>query len=108
MPEPDALIVMECPTCGRLWVGKHPGPTRFTENFTQRELDDMRGPHWPPRPLSGEGMARQLCYGTPESTKRDDVEAAYILGGKEPAEALWEARALGKWIEAYERRIRGT
>ena len=111
-------VVMECPRCGRLWVGlfrygasTDRGYYGRVAVFTPLEEEQLSGgaPHHDVRSKGGSHWANRFnpCRGTPERHHRPDVMAAWHLGGKEAAEALWPARTLGIAIEEYERISRG-
>lgn len=94
--------VMECPSCGRLWVGyfsiAHGG-------FSNIEREELCGRH----DAHGHSYGRSLpewCYGTPEQVHRPDVLAAWALGGKDAAEACVNY-ALRDAVLQYEREHRG-
>lgn len=92
------VLIMECPTCGRLWVD-HP----YKFNF-QRVRES---PHAPAlfhgNTYLERNAGQRTCYGIPESVTRKDAEAAWTLGGQEAAE-LCVNRSLRDAIEDYERR----
>lgn len=104
--DPFAPTVMECPYCGRLWVGfflnENAGVSIDGVTFTYAEENQMRGTHRAPQ-----HQEFPTCYGVPMRVYRADVQAAWILGGKEAAEALWEAQTLKNSIEEYERTCNG-
>lgn len=53
----------------------------------------------------GRNAGTRTCWGAPESVQRSDMQAAWILGGKEAAQGCVN-RALRTAIEDYERSIR--
>lgn len=83
--------IHECPTCGRVWC------VELRDNGSSPRLGT---PH-SPADESPAPTYHGHCYGTPERVKRDDVEAAYLLGGREAGEALVTMQ-LAKSILAYE------
>lgn len=101
-------LVMECPSCGRLWVGSN------IHDFSIQERDELGGHgtlgvHAPAlfhdETYLGHNAGFRTCGGVPESVYRSDVQAAWILGGKEAAQGCVN-RALRTAIEDYERSIR--
>jgi hypothetical protein len=105
--------IMECPRCGRLWVGvfrSHAtGSLRNRQDvvFSFKDEDEMvRSPHRIAG-FSRPGAQGWGCYGTPERVQHPAAEAAFILGGRAAAEALWPEKRLAKAVLAYEALTRG-
>lgn len=100
-------LVMECPNCGRLWVAFN------IHDFSITELEELRGTwggcHAPAlfhgETYLGHNAGFRTCGGVPESVHRSDVQAAWMVGGKEAAQACVN-RALRDSILAYEQSIR--
>lgn len=104
MTDQGRVVVMECPTCGRLWVGLNIG------DFRKDELADIRGGCHAPALFHGEtylghNAGFKTCRGVPESVHRNDVQTAWVLGGKEAAQACVN-KSLRYAIEDYERTSR--
>lgn len=100
------VVVMECPRCGRLWVGSYE-EADARHSFSEHEMKQLAQVR--PHAHAELGLAATgqplRCYGTPESVRRPEVIAAYQLGGKEAAEAMADS-SLRRLIE--ERQARGT
>lgn len=100
-------LVMECPRCGRLWVALNLSDLS-TQERDELVLLEPRTAHAPAlfnRTYLGRNAGTRTCWGVPESVHRSDVQAAWILGGKEAAQGCVN-RALRTAIEDYERSIR--
>lgn len=82
----DPITVLECPTCGRLWL------LPFPDKRSTDGSDPSRSPHWGSDLWVAElfepdcdRVTRAFCSGIPEAHYRPDVLAAYAIGGKEAA-----------------------
>lgn len=77
------IICMECPWCGRLWVGNFPlgwGLAIELRNQPHAAALFHGGIYL------GYVAGFRSCYGIPERVQRADVEAAYLIGGQDAAE----------------------
>lgn len=107
------VVVMECPRCGRLWVGTYE-EADTQHSFSERELHQLTGTyvHAVPEPLIvAENGYRTRCQGVPESVRREEVMAAFLLAGKEAAEALADGalqRAINAPLRSNTEQARGT
>lgn len=104
---------MECPRCGRLWVGSYE-EADARHSFSERELHQLTGTfvHAVPEALIvAENGYRTRCQGVPESVRREEVMAAFLLAGKEAAEALADGtlrRTIDASLRSNMEQARGT